>query len=39
VANAQIDEHWPQELLDAHMAIGERYPDVAAVIYAIAQER
>jgi 2-polyprenyl-3-methyl-5-hydroxy-6-metoxy-1,4-benzoquinol methylase len=37
VSNAQIDESWTPEMLDAYMRIGERYPDVAAELYVIAR--
>jgi 2-polyprenyl-3-methyl-5-hydroxy-6-metoxy-1,4-benzoquinol methylase len=32
----QIAESWTPEMLDAFMALGERYPDVAGEIYVIA---
>jgi 2-polyprenyl-3-methyl-5-hydroxy-6-metoxy-1,4-benzoquinol methylase len=37
VSNAQTAEHWTQEMLDAFMELGERYPDSAAEIYVVAQ--
>jgi len=36
VSNAQIEEHWTAEMLEAFMQLGERYPDVAAEIYVVA---
>lgn len=36
VSNAQIDETWTPEMIGAFMALGERYPDVAAEIYVVA---
>jgi 2-polyprenyl-3-methyl-5-hydroxy-6-metoxy-1,4-benzoquinol methylase len=33
---AQIDRDWSAEMLAAFMTLGERYPDVAAELYAIA---
>jgi 2-polyprenyl-3-methyl-5-hydroxy-6-metoxy-1,4-benzoquinol methylase len=36
LSNAQIESSWTPEMLDAFMQLGERYPDIAAEIYAIA---
>ena len=36
LSNAQLDRDWTPEMLDAFMALGERYPDVAAEIYVVA---
>ena len=36
VSNSQIEATWSDELLDAYMALGERYPDIASEIYVIA---
>jgi len=36
VSNAQIEAQWSAEMLEAFMALGERYPDTAAEIYVIA---
>jgi 2-polyprenyl-3-methyl-5-hydroxy-6-metoxy-1,4-benzoquinol methylase len=36
LSNAQIDASWTPEMIRAFMALGERYPDVAAEIYVIA---
>ena len=35
-SDAQLEEHWTPEMLEAAMVIGERYPDIAAEIYVIA---
>ncbi|WP_448625329.1 class I SAM-dependent methyltransferase [Geodermatophilus sp. URMC 64] len=37
VSNAQTAEHWSPEMLDAFLELGERYPDVAAEIYVVAE--
>jgi 2-polyprenyl-3-methyl-5-hydroxy-6-metoxy-1,4-benzoquinol methylase len=36
LSNAQIEEDWSRDLLDAFMALGERYPDIAAQLYVVA---
>lgn len=36
VSNGQIEQSWTPAMLDAFMALGERYPDIAAEIYVIA---
>lgn len=36
LSNAQIDDAWTPEMLEAFMALGERYPDIAAQIYVVA---
>jgi 2-polyprenyl-3-methyl-5-hydroxy-6-metoxy-1,4-benzoquinol methylase len=36
VSSAQIDADWTPDMLRAFMALGERYPDVAAEIYVVA---
>jgi 2-polyprenyl-3-methyl-5-hydroxy-6-metoxy-1,4-benzoquinol methylase len=36
LSNAQIDASWTPEMIRAFMALGERYPDIAAEIYVIA---
>lgn len=38
VSNRQIEETWSPEMLEAFMQLGERYPDIAAEIYVVAQE-
>lgn len=37
VSNDQTAQHWTQEMLDAFMVLGERYPDSAAEIYVVAE--
>lgn len=37
LSNAQLSEQWTQEMLDAYMELGERYPDSAAEIYVVAE--
>lgn len=36
LSNAQIEEDWTVEMLQAFMQLGEKYPDVAAEIYIVA---
>jgi 2-polyprenyl-3-methyl-5-hydroxy-6-metoxy-1,4-benzoquinol methylase len=36
VSNRQIDESWTPQMIEAFMQVGERYPDIAAEIYALA---
>lgn len=36
VSNAQIEQSWTPEMLHAFMLLGERYPDIAAEIYVVA---
>ena len=36
VSNGQIEESWTAEMLEAFMKLGERYPDIAAEIYIVA---
>ena len=36
VSNRQIEETWTPQMLAAYMALGERYPDIAAEIYVVA---
>lgn len=36
LSNAQIDASWTPEAVRAFMALGERYPDIAAEIYVVA---
>jgi 2-polyprenyl-3-methyl-5-hydroxy-6-metoxy-1,4-benzoquinol methylase len=36
LANSQIDADWTPEMIRSFMALGERYPDVAAEIYVVA---
>lgn len=37
ISNAQIEQTWTPEMLQAFMQLGERYPDVAAEIYIVAE--
>lgn len=37
LSNGQITKDWAPEMLDAFMALGERYPDIAGEIYVIAR--
>ena len=37
LSNGQIEKDWTPELLEAFMALGERYPDIAGEIYIVAQ--
>lgn len=39
ISNAQIEKSWTQEMLDAFMMLGERYPDIAGEIYVVASNR
>lgn len=36
LSNAQIEASWTPEMIDAFMALGERYPDIAGEIYTVA---
>ena len=36
VSNAQIEASWTPEMVEAFMVLGERYPDTAGEIYAVA---
>lgn len=36
VSNAQIEETWSDAMLESFFALGERYPDIAAEIYVVA---
>jgi len=37
VSNAQIEQTWTPEMLQAFMELGERYPDIAGEIYVVAE--
>lgn len=37
VSNGQIEKDWTPQMLQAFMALGERYPDIAGEIYVVAQ--
>jgi hypothetical protein len=36
VSNAQIEQSWTSEMLQAFMKLGERYPDISAEMYIVA---
>lgn len=36
VSNSQIEKTWNNEMLQAFMSLGERYPDIAGEIYVVA---
>jgi 2-polyprenyl-3-methyl-5-hydroxy-6-metoxy-1,4-benzoquinol methylase len=36
LSNAQIEASWTPEMVEAFMALGERYPDIAGEIYIVA---
>jgi 2-polyprenyl-3-methyl-5-hydroxy-6-metoxy-1,4-benzoquinol methylase len=38
VSNRQLEETWTPEMIEAAMAVGERYPDIAAEIYVVARK-
>ncbi len=38
LSNKQIEETWSQEMLEAFMKLGEKYPEIAAETYIIAQK-
>lgn len=37
VSNKQIETTWSEEMLDAFMKLGERYPDISGEIYVVAK--
>nr|BCX01957.1 MAG: SAM-dependent methyltransferase [Bacteroidota bacterium] len=37
LSSRQIEEQWTAEMLEAFLALGERYPDIAAEIYVVAE--
>lgn len=39
VSNRQIEESWTDEMLDAFMKLGERYPDIAGELYIVASHQ
>ena len=39
VSNRQIDEQWTPEMIDAFFVLGERYPEIAAEMYVIANSK
>jgi hypothetical protein len=36
ISSGQIEAHWNNEMLQAFMKLGERYPDIAGEIYVVA---
>jgi 2-polyprenyl-3-methyl-5-hydroxy-6-metoxy-1,4-benzoquinol methylase len=36
VSNAQIERDWTDDMIDAAMQVGERYPEIAAEIFVVA---
>lgn len=39
LSSGQIEENWTDEMLQAFMQLGERYPDIAGEIYVIASKK
>jgi 2-polyprenyl-3-methyl-5-hydroxy-6-metoxy-1,4-benzoquinol methylase len=37
VSNSQLEANWSPEMIEAAMVVGERYPDIAAEIYVVAE--
>lgn len=37
LSNSQLEEQWSDELMNAYMELGEKYPDIAAEIYVVAE--
>jgi 2-polyprenyl-3-methyl-5-hydroxy-6-metoxy-1,4-benzoquinol methylase len=37
VSNSQIEDAWSQEMLNAFMDLGEKYPDIAGEIYIVSE--
>ena len=37
LSNGQLEAQWTAPMIDAFMQLGERYPDIAAEIYVIAE--
>jgi 2-polyprenyl-3-methyl-5-hydroxy-6-metoxy-1,4-benzoquinol methylase len=38
ISNSQIESTWSEEMVDAFMNIGERYPDIAGEIYIVSSK-
>jgi trans-aconitate methyltransferase len=38
VANAHLEAHWTRDMIEAAMVVGERYPDIAAEMYIVANQ-
>ena len=39
ISNAQIENSWTPEMLSAFMILGEKYPEIAAEIYIVAEKK
>lgn len=39
LSNAQIDNDWTNEMIAAYLKIGEKYPEIAAEIYVVAEKK
>ena len=37
LANSQLESWFSEEMIDAFMILGERYPDIAGEIYVVAK--
>lgn len=37
LANSQLEKDWTPEMVEAFMALGERYPDIAGELYVVAE--
>ena len=38
ISNKQIDEHWSNDMINSSMILGEKFPDIAAEIYILADK-
>lgn len=38
VSNKQLEESWTDQMLNAYMILGEKYPEIAAEIYIVAEK-
>ncbi|HEY5536925.1 MAG TPA: class I SAM-dependent methyltransferase [Ignavibacteria bacterium] len=38
ISNIQIEKYWTDDMVNSFMMLGERYPDIAAMIYIIASK-
>lgn len=38
LSNSQIDKDWTKEMIEAYLLLGEKYPEIAAEIYVIAEK-
>lgn len=39
LSNGQIERDWSDEMLDAYLELGEKYPDIAGEIYIVATNK